>query len=111
LLLLKEGVDPNSKDRFDQTALLLAAAIGHVPVAKLLLATDRISVNSRDNHALYSQAPLGWPAKNGQEAMVKILLATDGVKMNCTDNQGKTPLQLAEKAGHEAVARVLISYT
>jgi len=51
----------------------LAALLGHEAVVKLLLATGKADVDSKDNEG---QTPLSWAALLGHEAVVKLLLAT-----------------------------------
>ena len=49
LLLVTDGVDPNSKDtEYGRTPLSWAAGNGHEAVVKLLLATDGVDPNSKD---------------------------------------------------------------
>ena len=47
LLLAKEGVDPDSKDKDNQTPLLWAARSGHEAVVKLLLVKEGVDPNSK----------------------------------------------------------------
>src|SRR2546423_7590982 len=55
----------NSKDsKYGQTPLSFAAENGHEAVVKLLLATGKADVDSKDN---YGQTPLLWAAKKGHE--------------------------------------------
>jgi ankyrin repeat protein len=46
LLLAKDGVDVNFKDKDGRTPLWYTAGNGHEAVVKLLLATDGVDVNS-----------------------------------------------------------------
>ena len=56
LLLINTGkVGTDSKDKFRQTPLSLAAESGHEAVAKLLLATGQVEVDSKDKDG---QTPL-----------------------------------------------------
>jgi ankyrin repeat protein len=48
LVLAKEGVDPDSKDNYDQTPLLHAAAKGYGTVVKLLLEIDGVNPDSKN---------------------------------------------------------------
>jgi ankyrin repeat protein len=55
LLLTKDSVDPDSKDRYGWTLLWLAAKNGYEVVVKLLLAKDSVDPDSKDR---YGQTPL-----------------------------------------------------
>ena len=59
-----------------RTPLLYAAWNGHEAVVNLLLATENIDIDSRDN---LGQTPLSRAAQNGQEVVV-VLLATENVR-------------------------------
>lgn len=65
LLLAKEGIDPNSKDRHDRTPLSFAVENGHEAVVKLLLAKDGVDLNYTKRR---SQTALGWAATNGRRS-------------------------------------------
>jgi uncharacterized protein len=80
--LLDEGVDVNTKFRYDRTALSFAADRGHVDVVKVLL--DRgADVNIKDT--FYGASPLAWavsPAmdrKPQHTEVVRLLLAHGGI--------------------------------
>jgi ankyrin repeat protein len=110
-LLLRKGMDPDSRDNFGQSPLLWAAANGHEAVVRLLLATGGVDLNSVDTHAKYGQTPLAWAAKKGHTAMVSMLLAKNGVDVKSVDNRGRTPQALAEEGRQDAVLNVLRSYS
>ena len=106
--LLDKGADLESKDNYGRTPLSLAASYEHEAVVKLLLATGKVDVDSKDKNG--SRTPLSYAAENGHEGIVKLLLAIDGVDVNSMDNDGRTPLWWAARMGHEAVVELLHSY-
>src|SRR5262245_66100182 len=55
--LLAEGVDVNTKYRYDRTALSFACDRGHLEVVKLLLESGA-DVNAKDR--FYGATPLAW---------------------------------------------------
>jgi ankyrin repeat protein len=61
LLLATDGVDPDSKDYYDnRTPLSWAAEGAHEAVVKLLLATDSVDPDSKDYDG---RTPLSWAAE------------------------------------------------
>jgi ankyrin repeat protein len=66
---LEDEVD--SKDIYSRTPLSWAAGNGHEAVVKLLLATGKADIDSKDSG--YGRTPLSWAARYGQEAVVKLL--------------------------------------
>jgi ankyrin repeat protein len=72
LLLDKDGVGPDSKDRNGGTPLWRAAENGHDAVVKLLLNKEGVDPNSKDNFD--GRTPLWRAAANGHEAVVKLLV-------------------------------------
>jgi ankyrin repeat protein len=104
MALLLDGHNPNVRDSYHQTPLLLAAANGHDTAVSLLLAGDSIDINCEDKHG---RTPVSWAAENGHEAVMKQLLATDGVNPNSKDNYDQTPLSWAAANGHSAVVDLL----
>ena len=103
--LLDEGVDVNTKFRYNRTALSFACDRGNLDVVKLLL--DRgADVNARDN--FYNASPLTWavgPATGSPKAehreIVRLLLAKGA--------QGKGPaLTNAITAGDAAMAKIIL---
>jgi ankyrin repeat protein len=69
-LLLKKGVELESKDCEGWMPLWGAAARGDEAVVKLLLEKGA-ELESKDHSG---QTPLGWAAANGHEVVVKLLL-------------------------------------
>ena len=80
--LLDEGVDVNTKFRYDRTALSFAADRGHVEVVKLLLERGA-DVNARDT--FYHATPLTWTINPAMERtprhvdVLRLLLAKGGI--------------------------------
>jgi Ankyrin repeats (3 copies)/Ankyrin repeats (many copies) len=105
--LLKKGYNPGLQDSYGRTPLSWAAVRGHEAVVKLLLATEKVDLDSKDS---YEQTPLSWAAMGGHEAVVKLLLATEKVDLDSRDFfSGQTPLSLAAERGHEAVVKLLLA--
>jgi ankyrin repeat protein len=74
-------------------------------VVKLLLATNGVELDSKDNTG---RTPLAWASDNGHEVVVKLLLAKDGVDPDLENKYGRTPLSWAAANGHEAVVKLLL---
>ena len=87
------------------TGLHLTAYFAAEAVAKLLLETGKLDIDSKDS---YGQTPLSWAAENGHEAIVKLLLETGKVDVDSKDKSGWTPLSWAALNGHEAVVKIFL---
>ncbi|KAH0563399.1 hypothetical protein GP486_002033 [Trichoglossum hirsutum] len=106
--LLKNEYNPDLPNSYGQTPLSWAAERGHEAVVKLLLATEKVDVDSKDTE--YGRTPLSWAAERGHEAVVKLLLATEKVDVDSKDTEyGRTPLSWAAERGHEAVVKLLLA--
>jgi ankyrin repeat protein len=108
LLLDTGGIDVNFKLRDNQTPLWRAAWGGHTAVVKLLLSTHNVEVDSKND--LFQQTPLSMAAEKGHIVVVQLLLDTNSVEVSTKDRDGCTPLVLATKNKHKAVARLLETY-
>ena len=105
LLVDRDDVAADSKDRSGRTPLLLAAWDGHEAVVKLLVDRDDVAADSKDRSG---RTPLLLAASRGHEAVVKLLVDRDDVAADSKDNEGQTPLLLAASRGHEAVVKLLV---
>ncbi|KAI9764578.1 MAG: hypothetical protein M1839_005804, partial [Geoglossum umbratile] len=87
--LLKNGYNPDLQDSYGRMPLSWAAERGREGVVKLLLATEKVDLDSKDTSG---QTPLSLAAERGHEAVVKLLLATEKVDLDPKDTSGRTPL-------------------
>ena len=97
----------NVTSRYDGTALIAAAHLGHIEVVRILI-DAKAPLNHVNN--------LGWTALmeaivlgNGDAkhtATVKALVEA-GADVNIADRQGTTPLQHARRRGYVDMARIL----
>ena len=104
-LLLARGVDVNAAEKFQKTtALMWAAAEGHVDVVDLLLKAGAdpnrqahvTSLTERHNadHPTGGFTALMWAARNGNEAMVRRLLAR-GANLNLKNGDDASATMIA----------------
>ncbi len=134
--LLGAGADPAASDAYGKLPLHWAAAAGHGNVAdllvaaggsNLLLATDRsgwdplMAACNGGHHKLVSawigEADLSFAApdgstylhaaaRNGDTALIRGLVAA-GASVDACDGKGRSSLEIARGAGHEAAAVLL----
>lgn len=113
LLLDQPGIDPDVLGRArirpprlrEQTPLSYAAMNGHVDVLNILLATNRVNIESKDSRGW---TPLAYAAAYGQAEVMEVLINVPGIQLESRARWGITPLMLAVIYGHEAVARIII---
>jgi ankyrin repeat protein len=80
--LLDEGLDVNTKFRYDRTAISFAADRGHVDVVKVLLERGA-DINAKDT--FYNATPLTWAINPAMERkpehveVLRLLLAKGGI--------------------------------
>jgi ankyrin repeat protein len=65
-----------------RTPLSWAAEEGHAAVVKLLLATGKVDVDSKDNYD--GLTPLSRAARNGHEAVAKLLRSSNAAQLVTT---------------------------
>jgi ankyrin repeat protein len=107
-LVLENGASAkNITSRYDGTALIAAAHLGHVEAVKMLIAARAPlnHVNRLGWTALMEAIVLGNGGKN-HTATVRALVEA-GADVNIPDRQGQTPLQHARRRGYTEMARIL----
>jgi ankyrin repeat protein len=97
----------NITSRYDGTALIAAAHLGHAEVVKMLIDAKAPlnHVNNLGWTALMEAVVLGNGDAN-HTATVRALVDA-GADVNIADKQGTTPLQHAHRRGHVEIARIL----
>ena len=102
---LDKGLDVNTKWRYDQTALLIAASRGHVEAVKLLLERGA-AVDIKDS--FYGVTPLGGamgfgsPVQESKSAAIAVLLIQKGAP-----DKDRLLMQAARTGKKEVVKAVL----
>jgi len=108
-ILLNAGADPNTRDKFGLSPLLLAcgkATRGYKEIAEKLVKMGA-DINVRDR--------LGWTplllALSGGTAEIAELLIERGADLTIHTRRGESALALAEKSGNEKLIRLLTEKT
>ncbi len=107
-LLLSLGASAKlTTSRYDGTALIAAAHLGHDGVVKQLIAAGAPldHVNNLHWTALIESIVLGNGGARHQEVLRALLAA--GASTRLTDRQGTTPLALARSRGYGAMVQML----
>jgi ankyrin repeat protein len=100
VLLTNKLVDPETKDHYGATPLLIAARHSRTEVVKWLLGTGCVDFDSRD---CFGRTPLWWARKTGNADLVQLLLdsaETRGISVYESDaplEVGLTPNNGASK--------------
>jgi ankyrin repeat protein len=107
-LLLSLGASPGqTTSRYDGTALIAAAHLGHDEVVRRLIAAGAPldHVNNLHWTALIEAIVLGDGGARHQRTLVALVDA--GANLQLADRQGHTPLQLATSRGYGAMVEKL----
>jgi ankyrin repeat protein len=107
-IALEGGGDPKAvTSRYDGTALIAAAHLGHVEVVRTLIAAKAPldHVNNLRWTALIESIVLGDGGKNHTETLRALVDA--GANVNIPDGSGATPLQLARNRGYREMVAIL----
>jgi ankyrin repeat protein len=109
-LLLSLGASAKQvTSRYDGTALIAAAHLGHDGVVRQLIAAGAPldHVNNLHWTALIESIVLGNGGPRHQATLKALVKA--GASQTLTDRQGNTPLQLAKQRGYDAMVQMLVS--
>ena len=107
-LLLSLGANPGqTTSRYDGTALIAAAHLGHDEVVRRLIAAGAPldHVNNLHWTALIEAIVLGEGGPRHQRTLVALVDA--GANLQLADRQGQTPLQLASARGYAPMVEKL----
>jgi ankyrin repeat protein len=102
------GAGPrNVTSRYDGTALIAAAHLGHVEVVRTLITAGAPldHVNNLGWTALIESIVLGDGGPRHTETLRALVEA--GANVNLPDREGRTPRMLAQGRGYEAMVRLL----
>jgi ankyrin repeat protein len=93
--------------RYDGTALIAAAHLGHAEVVRVLIAAKAPldHINNLGWTALIESIVLGDGGRNHTDTLEALVKA--GANVNIGDRGGTTPLKLAEGRGYGDMARIL----
>jgi ankyrin repeat protein len=108
--LLSGGLNPDSRDRFGQTPLIIAATFGDNKIASLLLsyhADPNAALKRQPDVGQLAATPLQCAARTGNLQMAGMLINA-GAEVNATGEAGRTPLSFAVSSNHLDMIRFLI---
>src|SRR5262245_8811624 len=107
LALALGGRATNVTSRYDGTALIAAAHLGHGDVVRTLIKAGAPldHVNNLGWTALIESIVLGDGGARHTETLNALVAA--GANVNLADRNGQTPLTLARRRGHTATVRIL----
>jgi ankyrin repeat protein len=105
--MLEQGEDVNARDQYGQTALMLAARLGHLEATQTL-----VDAGADLNHtAKYRLSALMLATINGRDAVVRLLVDTGADPQlrgtGAPGFHGKTALDLARDLGRDSIAELL----
>lgn len=109
-IALEGGGNPKAiTSRYDGTALIAAAHLGHAEVVRTLIAARAPldHVNNLQWTALIESIVLGDGGKNHTETLRALVNA--GANVNIPDGSGSTPLKLARNRGYREMVAILES--
>jgi ankyrin repeat protein len=107
-IALEGGGNPKAvTSRYDGTALIAAAHLGHAEVVRMLIAAKAPldHVNNLQWTALIESIVLGDGGKNHTETLRALVEA--GADVNLADGSGSTPLRLARSRGYRDMIAIL----
>jgi tRNA A-37 threonylcarbamoyl transferase component Bud32 len=109
--LIDQGVPLNAKDSKGETALMKAAARGHVPVVReLLVRSSRGMANFINEQDKQGETALMKAAESGHAEVVKVLLGHILIEPDLKDDKGKTAAMKAKEKGNEDIVELLKNF-
>ncbi|KAJ9299454.1 hypothetical protein DTO271G3_3076 [Paecilomyces variotii] len=102
-MLVQNGADIETRNRFHQTLLSWAAKIGNIYIVQMLL-QNGANIESRDR---LQRTPLSLAMSEGHTEMVQFLLQ-NGANIESRDRFQRTPLYLAVLEGHTEMVQLLL---
>jgi hypothetical protein len=98
----------NVTSRYDGTALIAAAHLGHAEVVRILIrgGAPLDHVNNLGWTAVIESIVLGDGGPRHTDTLAALISA--GANVNLADREGRTPLALARARGYEAMVRLLL---
>jgi hypothetical protein len=100
---LRQGGDPNARDKEGRTPLMDAVAAGQVPIMRLLIGKGA-DVNARAHNG---ETPLIAAAAEGSLDAARLLVAS-GADLNVVARGWGSALKAAERTGHSDIAAMLL---
>jgi len=100
-ILLKSGVDINTKDENGETLLLIAIKAWWEKTAMFLITKAGVNINLIDKSG---RTPLFYAIENGFENLVDKLIK-NGARLDIIDKKGNKPIDIAIKQGSEFIIR------
>jgi ankyrin repeat protein len=104
-LLVEKGANVNATNTLGRTPLIISATEGYSELAEIFL-ENNADISVKDDN--YKRSALHFAALNGHLKIVEALLKK-GAEVDEKDAAGKTPLDYANRYGHEKVAKLLKS--
>jgi uncharacterized protein len=107
-IALEGGGNPKAvTSRYDGTALIAAAHLGHAEIVRMLIAAQAPldHVNNLRWTALIESIVLGDGGKNHTETLRALVEA--GADVNISDGSGSTPLKLAQSRSYREMVAIL----
>ncbi|KAH7013509.1 hypothetical protein EDB80DRAFT_544994, partial [Ilyonectria destructans] len=89
----------------DRTPLSWAASRSAQGAMELLLATDAVEINSKDD---FDYSPLSWAVYDGNQQNIKLLLEKSGIEVDLKDLNGRTPFSWAAQVNDVSVMKLLL---
>jgi ankyrin repeat protein len=113
LLLMREDVNINSKNKHGQTPFSCAIRGRDADLVKLLLMREDVDVNSKDEQGhtpLWHAVTRRYVLSGSRDETPELLLSHPRVKVNIRDNLGRTPLSEAAANGDIEMVELLLSH-